>query len=137
MSSENVQVVEAGLSAWSRGDLEGVLELCDPEIEYVTAGVFPGLASVYHGWQGFGRFWQDFRGPWEEITLTPDRLIPTDDDVVVLGRFEARGRDGISVGREVGMVFTVRDGVAARIATYPGWNEALEAAGLQRVHESH
>jgi ketosteroid isomerase-like protein len=133
MSQENVEVIQTALAAWSRGDLDAVLALTDPELEYRTSGAFPGLRTVYHGREGFVRFSRDFRDPWEEITFTPERFVDAADQVAVLGRFDARGRDGIPVGKELGFVFTMRDGLATRITAYAEWGETL--AGLESQDE--
>jgi ketosteroid isomerase-like protein len=129
MSEENVQLIRTALAAWSRGDLDAVLELTHPDVEYRTSGAFPGLRTVYQGREGFARFTREFRDPWEEITFTPDRLVDAGDQVAVLGRFDARGRDGIVVGKELGFVFTMRDGLATNISAYADWDTTL--AGLE------
>jgi ketosteroid isomerase-like protein len=131
MSRENLQFVRRGLEAWSSGDLEAALAFVPPELEFRTSGLFPGVAPVYQGHDGFKRFWNDFRGLWEEIELVPERLLDNGERVVVFGRFNARGREGITVKREVGVIFTIRDGLAARIETYPSGEQALEAVGLR------
>ena len=35
MSQENVEIVHRVIDAWNRQDIEGLLALTDPEIEYV------------------------------------------------------------------------------------------------------
>jgi ketosteroid isomerase-like protein len=108
-----------------------MLALLDPELEWRITGLFPGVARIYHGHDGHARFWNDFRSPWDEIEVVSERLLGHGDRVVLLGgHFEARGRDGITVGRGMGMLFTIRDGLAARIEAYPGGEQALEAVGL-------
>ncbi len=37
MSQENVEIVRRANDAWNREDLEGLLALSDPEIEYVNS----------------------------------------------------------------------------------------------------
>jgi ketosteroid isomerase-like protein len=133
MSQENVSVIQSALAAWSRGDLDAVVALTAPDVEYRTSGAFPGLRTVYHGREGFARFSHDFRDPWEEITFTPERFVDVADQVAVLGRFDARGRDGIVVGKELGFVFTMRDGLATTITAHADWNETL--AGLESHDE--
>jgi len=127
MSGENLELARHGLEAWSRGDLDATLALMDPEVEWRTTGLFPGVALVYHGHDGFTRFWNDFRALWDEIEIVPERLLDRGESVVVFGRFEARGREGITVGREMGMIFTIRGGLAARVEAYPSGAEALDA----------
>ena len=129
MSQENVELVRRRLEAWSSGDLDATLALVAPELEFRTSRLFPGVAPVYQGHGGFERFWNDFRGPWEEIELVPERLLDRGDRVVVFGRFKAKGREGISVKREVGVIVTIRDGLAVRMETYPSGDQALQAVG--------
>jgi ketosteroid isomerase-like protein len=131
MSRENVELARRGLEAWSSGDLDAALAFVDPEAEWRTSGLFPGVAPVYQGHEGFKRFWDDFRGLWEEIELVPERLLDHGDRVVVFGRFKARGREGITVEREFGAIFTVRGGLGVRIETYSSGEQALEAVGLR------
>jgi ketosteroid isomerase-like protein len=131
MARENVEVVRRALEAWSRGDLEATLALLDPELEWRGTGLFPGVARVYHGHDGYTRWWNDFRDLWDEIEVVGERLLDRGDRVVVFGRFKATGREGIIVGRELGMVVTIRDGLAARIEAFPSGEQALEAVGLR------
>jgi ketosteroid isomerase-like protein len=131
MSRENVELVRRGLEAWNSGDLDAALALMDPEAESRTSGEFPGVARAYHGHDGFTRFWNDFRGVWDDIEAVPERLLDYGDRVVVFGRFKARGREGITVERELGVIFTIRGGLAVRMETYPNGEEALKAVGLR------
>src|SRR5215203_4567588 len=131
MPQENVEVARRGLEAWSSGDLDAALALVHPEAEFRTSGLFPGVGAVYQGHDGYKRWWNDFRGMWEEIELVPERLLDHGDRVVVFGRFKARGREGITVKRELGVIFMIRDGLATRIETYPSGDQALKAVGLR------
>jgi len=124
-------VIRAGLGAWSRGDLEGALENLGLDIEFVSSGLFPGVEPVYCGHDGFRRFWSDFRETWVDITFEIEHLVPGEAPrVAVLGHFEATGRDGIGVGRPIGMVFSVRDGMVTRIESHAMWDAAYDAAGV-------
>lgn len=87
------------------------------------------MGLAYHGHDGYARFWNDFRAPWQEIEIIPERLLDHGERVVLFGRFEARGRDGITVGRDLGMIFTIRDGLAVQAEAYPSGEQALEAVG--------
>jgi ketosteroid isomerase-like protein len=131
MSEENLELVRRALEAFGRGDLDARLVLMDPQLEWRTSGLFPGVARVYHGHEGYKQFWKDFRAMWEEIELVPERLVDHGERVVVFGRFKGRGREGVTMEREMGMIFTIRDGLATRIESYPSGQQALEAVGLR------
>jgi ketosteroid isomerase-like protein len=133
MASEAVQTIRNGFAAWSRGDLEETLAGLDPEIAFVSSGVFPGVEPVYRGHEGFRQFWRDFRDIWERISIEIERFVEAGPQrLVAVGHFDATGRDGIGVERPVGMVVDVTPGGDAltRIESYGTWEEAFEAAGV-------
>ena len=131
MSNENVELVRTGYEAWNRSDLDGVLGMLAPDLEFVTTGLFVGQDHVYSGHDGFKKFWLDFRGMWQSLDLVINELRDCDERVVALITFEGRGRDGLEVDRQTGAVHTLSDGLVTRIENYEGWAEALEAAGLR------
>lgn len=53
MAGENVEVVRGGYETFARGDLDGVLDLCDEEIELVA---FDPAPTSFHGRDGVGEF---------------------------------------------------------------------------------
>jgi ketosteroid isomerase-like protein len=132
MSEETLELARTGFAAWSRGDLEAMLATLDEGVEFWTSGVFPGLEPVYRGHDGMRRFWEDFRGPWESLRIAMDDLRESGDQIVALYRFEAVGRDGLTVQREAANVITLRDGIAVRVDAHGSWQAALEAVGLER-----
>lgn len=50
--------------------------------------------------------------------------------MVALFTYRAHGREGVEVRRQGASVFTISDGLLVRNVTYPSWEEALKAAGL-------
>jgi ketosteroid isomerase-like protein len=135
MAVDEQQAIRAGLGAWSEGDLEGALENIAPEIEFQSSGLFPGVESVYRGHEGFRQFWRDFREAWARISFEIEHLVEGKPHrYAVVGRFEAMGRDGIAVGRHIGMVHeTAASGSVTRIESYGTWDEAFDAAGVPRA----
>ena len=130
MTTHAREMIRSGLAAWSRGDLAGTLENFSPELEFVTSGLYPGLEPVYHGHEGFARFWHDFRDAWEDITIEIDEIVEgRANRYAVVARFRATGRDGIPAERPVGMQFTFAGGVIKRIENFGSGTEAL-AAGV-------
>lgn len=62
---QNVEIVRRGFEAMRRGDVEGLLADCDPEIEFVSlVGQVEGGDS-YAGHDGMLRFFSDLREAWE------------------------------------------------------------------------
>jgi ketosteroid isomerase-like protein len=58
MSQENVEVIRAIYAAWDARDLDALLELTDPDIEFRTSGYFPDFEPIYRGHQGLRSFWK-------------------------------------------------------------------------------
>lgn len=127
MSRENLELVRSAYDAWNRDDLEAQLAMLHPEFEYVTSGLFPGLAPIYRGHAGYRDFWRDFKQVWESLRIEIEELHEVGEQYVALFTFEARSRDGLTVRRQFGNVLSVRDGLAARVEAFASWAEALEA----------
>ena len=126
-----VDVIRNGLAGWSRGDLEQAMEGLASDIEFVTSGVFPGLDRVYRGHAGFAKFFSDFRGAWENITVEIERIVEGAPSLyVMVGHFRATARDGLLVERPVTLVFTTGDGAIRRMESYESRLGAFAAAGI-------
>jgi ketosteroid isomerase-like protein len=131
VSDDPTQIIRAPLAAWSRGDLEAALEELDQDILFVSSGLFPGVAATYRGHEGFRQFWNDFRAIWEQITVHVDEIVEgRPDHYAMLGHFEAVGRNGIPVGRPIGMVFVVQDDRVLKIQSHATHEATLNAAGV-------
>src|SRR5919201_5262633 len=110
VSSANTELIRRGYEAWNRGDVEGVLALLDPEIEWrgythlPDSGTFSGREQV--------RIWlARFLEAWEELEIELTDLFEAGDAVVALVRFHGRGRgSGVEVrGGTDAHVWTIRD----------------------------
>ena len=78
MSEENVEVVRRIFEAFSRGDLEGGIELADtpPEFEFVPSGaLIPDLASVQRGPEAFRRVVETFFAEFDDPRIDLKELI--------------------------------------------------------------
>src|SRR5947208_11354314 len=129
MSQENVEIVRSYYEALNRRDLDA-FELLAPEIEFHLAGVFPDLKPVYRGQAAVRSFFEQFAEPWEELTIEPSRVIEVEEQVLVLLRFHARGRDGIEVDLPFAHLWTLRNGQAVRMDAFSDQERALEAVGV-------
>jgi ketosteroid isomerase-like protein len=128
--STYTELAEIGYRAWNEDDLEGLVAICHPEVEYHTSGVFPGLQSVYKGKAGIRRWWADFHEPWRQIKVIPQRIVARPDGVAVLILFEGRGRQGIETTMEFINTINIRDELAHRFHSLPPSAEALSVLGL-------
>jgi ketosteroid isomerase-like protein len=132
VSREDVTLVREGFDAWNRGDLQWILDHTSPDWEWRPAGVFPGTDAVYRGKEGFAKFWNTFREPWENISVALERAEDLGDRVLALFTFYGKGREsGVEVTVRYANVFTVDGGIFTYQVGYADWESALEAVGLQ------
>ncbi len=132
MAQDMSDVIRGGLAGWSRGDLAQAMEGLDPDIEFVTSGVFPGLDHVYRGHDGFAKFFSDFRGAWEDITVEIERIVEGPPPMyVMVGHFRATARDGLLVERPVTLVMTTGNGAIRRMESFESRDAAFAAVGIE------
>ncbi|HEX3196971.1 MAG TPA: nuclear transport factor 2 family protein, partial [Propionibacteriaceae bacterium] len=69
MSQENVEAFKRGLEAGNRGDIETLLEVLDPEVEWHSAlhALLGGEQTMFRGHDGIKRFWADVYASWDEL----------------------------------------------------------------------
>jgi ketosteroid isomerase-like protein len=117
---------------FSRRDVRGLLELCDPELVFmpVTAMVAAD-GEPYRGHDGITRYMADVARVWEELTVDPVEFHRAGEDTVVtVGRVYAWGV-GRVIDAPVGWVWRFGpDGKAVYGRVYESRRDALAAAGL-------
>jgi ketosteroid isomerase-like protein len=130
MSQENVEIVRRWIDAFNRGGVDAALPFLDPEIEWITTGIFvePG---TYRGHEGVLRYLGDVAAEFDDVHTEPEELIDAGGRVVVPVRVSGRGRQsGAAVDLTMTLVVSLRDGMIVHISNYPEKDEALEAAGM-------
>jgi ketosteroid isomerase-like protein len=132
MSQENVEIAQRSIDAFSRGNLDAVLETLAPEFELHPSGRFMDTQRVYRGREGWIEFWGDFRAAWEDVAVSIERMEAIDDRVLILGKIRGKGREsGVAVEADAAWVHTVNDGLIVRVQPFATWAEALDAVGLR------
>ena len=133
MSGENVEIVRRLMDAWNRQDLEVILALTNPEVEYVNApnAVEPGTRRGHDAMVVVMRKqWEGIPGAVQEI----DRFHDRGDEIITEGRLSRTmpGSDA-RISNPLLMSWRFRDGRLVRLEQLgagPEFPDALEAAGL-------
>lgn len=126
---EAAGVIEEAFAAWNQGDIEVFLATVDPEVQWRTAGIFPGLQTDYSGHQGVRRFWEGFQEPWESISMSYDELIETaPGEVLIRVRFGGVGREGIEAEMTFGQHYEIRGGLLRQMRSFRTWEQAAASA---------
>jgi ketosteroid isomerase-like protein len=130
---ENVQIIQDGYAAFSRGDIAAVLAVYDENIEWTTPEMaeIPNTGTV-HGHAGVGAFFQAVGETWEFQSFEPREFIASGDTVVVRGHYDCKSRrTGRSASSDWVMVFKLRDGKVTQFQEYTNTavlRDALTAA---------
>jgi len=128
--SENARIALKGAEALSDRDLEAMIEVAHPEIEFVTHPGFVGQEPAYRGYDGMRR-WLEALEPWESFQVDVEELIDISEDTVLsVSHVTARGTgSGVDVEMRTYDVVTIVDAKIRRRRHYETREEALEAAG--------
>jgi ketosteroid isomerase-like protein len=131
MSEENVEVIRQALEVINRRDTEAALRYIDPEVEASTAIISGAEGNIYRGHEGFREWMAESAATFEEIRMQPEEFRDLGDDVLLIGRIYARGREsGVEIDSATAWLFTLRGSRIVRVRGYLNPQEALEAAGL-------
>jgi ketosteroid isomerase-like protein len=97
MREEDVEAVRRGYEAWNRGDVDAVLELVHPDIEWRPGADAPE-AGEYRGRDGFRGFLESWLESFEDLRIVPEELLVKGDCLVTMVRQRGRGRgSGIEI----------------------------------------
>lgn len=132
MTDENVELVQRGFDAYSRGGWKAMLPFLHPEFEAITTPEVAMEPDTYRGAEGVRRYFESFEEAMEDIRFVlQGELRGAGDKVFVPFKLAARGREtGIEVEQPAFQVWTVRDGKALRVEVFASREAALGAAGL-------
>ncbi len=126
---DDLALVRTGIEATNKGDIDALVALLDPEIEFHIA---PGLgnAGTYHGHDGFRAGLGGWLEAWEDFTIDSAELEPVGERHVVCDvRQSGRGQgSGVEVEMWLGYMFELRAGRVVRLQVLPDRDAALAAA---------
>jgi ketosteroid isomerase-like protein len=120
-------VVKAVFAAFAERDLERVIDLIHPEVEFtpVTADL-AGRTEPYRGHEGMREYFRDVSLIWDDLRLHPREFREVGDSILVTGRVTARSPSRIVDG-STGWVFRVRDGLVVYGRVYASAGDAERA----------
>jgi ketosteroid isomerase-like protein len=130
MSQENIELLRKSVEAYNRRDIEAMLEVWHPEMEWYPFTVQAEGGEAYQGHEGLKQWFANVNATFEGVEARVEEVRDLGDMVVALGHLRARFRSGVSLDTPVGWLVRYRDGLAVWGRTYQSHAEALEAAGL-------
>ncbi len=121
MSEENVNIMRQGYEAFNRGDIDAVLGIMDPEIEWQEPDV-EGLPApgTHHGPEAVANnVFGSVEEHWDEFQVVAEEFLEAGERVIVLGHFRVRGKaTGRSADAPYAHVWTLRDGKVVHLRNY-------------------
>ena len=131
MSQENVDIVRRGYEHF-QATRELPAQFVAPDFVW-DMSKFGGVVDqeVYEGIEATRRFVKDWNDAWDHWEIEVDRLHDAGDQVVAVVRQRGQSKaTGMHVEMIFAQVWTVRDGMEARMEMYADPDEALKAVGL-------
>ena len=121
----------ASYDARNKGDIDGVLSLYASDVEWFPDASFPE-ARPLRGREAVRRWFTETGSAWVNVHNEVSEVITVEDGrVLVRGDWGGEGvASGIETSSGVTGIFTIRDGLIARVEWYFDHDKALEAAGL-------
>jgi ketosteroid isomerase-like protein len=128
MSEENLELIRAGFAAHSRGDLDGLMQVYDPEVVFETL-----LLGTHHGNEAIRLIYEENQKTLSGYDVVPVELIDAEDQVVAVAQVTGAG-SASEIAMEdrdrFAFLFTIKNGRVVREQAFRNREEAIEAAGL-------
>jgi ketosteroid isomerase-like protein len=132
VSQENVEVVLELHAAVTRGDMDGVLSLAHPDVEYRSAiqQAMEGEGSMFRGLAGIRRWFAELQELYEDLESEVLEVHDFGERVVIVFVVRARGTgSGVTLSQPLAQVISLRQGQIVEVCDYFSREEALEAVG--------
>jgi ketosteroid isomerase-like protein len=127
----DIEVVKAAFAAFAARDLEAVLALAAPDIEFsAVTGEHAGRTDPYRGHEGLRQYFRDVAAVWEELRLTPREFRSHGDLILVTGKVAARSRTR-TVSGSTGWIWRVHDGKVTYVRVYASAADAFAALEVE------
>ncbi len=128
MSQEPEDLVRAAEEAFNRREIEAMVALVHPEIEWETG--LPGTPT-YQGREGVRQLFRDIETAWDDLAVRANLETLRGEVMVVHWRMKGRGiTSGATFEQSQYVAVEFRDGLAIHMRAFQTATEALEAAGF-------
>jgi ketosteroid isomerase-like protein len=117
--------------AVTAGDVEGALEVCHPDIEFLSVLAVSGRR--YHGHAGIREYFDDIASAWAEWRVEVHRIVPGPDGrVAIVMSMHVRGKEsGATLSERTDHIWTLKDGRLLRNESYREPDAALRELGIE------
>jgi ketosteroid isomerase-like protein len=131
VSEADFEALRRGYEAFNQRDLDGLVELFDPDAVWIPSSSVWGAGNAYRGHEGVRRLLDDVAHDWKVFEARPQQYRQVGDLILVLGEVRAVPRSGgHEINSTTGWIWELREGKALRLQAYTDPERALEALGV-------
>jgi ketosteroid isomerase-like protein len=135
MSRANVEVVQRWIDAFNRRDIDGLIALTDPDIEFRS--IFVAIERVFRGHEGIYAYIKELDEAFARFQVVPTEFTDAGAAVLVAAHFDWRGKESGAGGtRHVVPALWLKAGKVFRIETFTDRTLGCEAVGLSEDEAS-
>ncbi|MGI8460286.1 MAG: nuclear transport factor 2 family protein [Solirubrobacterales bacterium] len=129
MSSDRLAVVERFFERWTAGDRTVRDDEVHPDAELHTR-LAAAAGEPYRGREGIERWGRDLGDLWEEMDLSVEEMIETEDHVLVISTAELRTRgSNVSLTQPIAWLFSFHGELPSRMEVFQNHADGRRAAG--------
>ena len=131
MSERNVELHRRVIGAYNARDIERLIALCDPGVEWTSTFAAVG-GGVYHGHDGMRRYQRDLEDAWgREVRAEPEAYFDLGQQTLIFYVLHGRGKQSrVEVAMPVAVVARWRDGLVIYLKAYAHREDALRDLGV-------
>jgi ketosteroid isomerase-like protein len=134
--SASVELVRRSFEAMGAWDVDALLRLYDPEVEFLPLTGTLVESGGYRGHEGVRAYFAEVRNLWDVMEPEGHAYREEGDCVVVAGRCRVRGRvSGAESYPACAWVIRVREGAIVSHRTCATYDEALQVAGCEGAED--
>jgi ketosteroid isomerase-like protein len=123
MGGSDREIVQQAFEAFSRGDIDGVLELCDPDVVVRDP---QRTGTTFRGPEGVRAFFEEWLENWEEYRSVPVELTEVGDELLVHANQSGKGKlSGIEIDQDLFVVARLRGGKFVEYRLYTNRDDAV------------
>ncbi len=124
----NFGLIESAYEAWNSRDVEGLLEVTDPDVEIAPLVLGVTSTGPWHGEDGVRKLFAD-RERWSRFEIRCDEILTFGERAVALVHVEVAVQpDSPTVTGDIAHVIEFEDGRVKRFVAYRDRTEAVAAA---------
>jgi ketosteroid isomerase-like protein len=132
VSQENTEVALRAVSALNRGDIPGLLDEYDEDIEIVLAESAIPEPGTHRGRAAAEALLSDIWATIENFKADVSEMREVGERMLFLVHFYGRGAgSGVDVRQEFSWLYSFSANKISRLEIYGSWDEGLAAAGLR------